>query len=130
MKVGLDFHGVIDKQPELFAKLSNKLRMSDCEIHIITGHKITDEFVQQLKDWKIRYTHLFSIVDYHESINTFVQYDERGPWIDEELWNKTKSIYCEEKQIDVHIDDSEIYGKYFTGKTIYLLMNQFENKGL
>ena len=130
MKLGLDIHGVIDKRPDIFSKLSNNLIRLDWEVHIITGEKKSDRLIEQLKGWKISYTHFFSIVDYHESISTKVCYDERGPWIDVELWNKTKSIYCEEKQIDVHIDDSQIYGQYFKGKTIYLLMNNFENKGL
>jgi len=121
MKLGLDFHGVIDKGPELFSVMSDLLVKNDHEVHIITGETITNEFKLKIQNFNIIYTHLFSIIDYHKSIGTLIRYEDNGPWIDEDLWNKTKAEYCERMKIDLHIDDSKVYGKYFTGKTKYHL---------
>jgi hypothetical protein len=112
-KVGLDFHGVLDKHTEFFSDLTKLLVANLWQVHIITGAKLTTDFIARLDSLGIDYTHLFSIVDYHESIGTQVNYDSSGPWIDTELWNKTKAEYCEKNGIDMHIDDSDVYGKYF-----------------
>jgi hypothetical protein len=122
LSIGLDFHGVIDKHSQLFSELTKVLYAYGWEIHVITGNKINDEFLQQLKDYGISYTHTFSIVDHHESIGTYVNYDNRGPWIDADLWNRTKAEYCAANGISLHIDDSDVYGAFFT--TPYLLMKK------
>jgi hypothetical protein len=119
MKLGLDFHGVIDKHPETFAELSRVLCAYCWEVHIITGQKITEEFLEQLRKYGIQYTHMFSIIDYHEKLGTSIHYNEKGPWIDADLWNRTKAEYCEKNGIILHIDDSDTYGKFFSN-TIYL----------
>ena len=41
--------------------------------------------------------------------------------MDKEIWNRTKAEYCAEAGIDMMIDDSPVYGSYFTGKCLYLL---------
>jgi len=120
-KMSLDFHGVIDRYPKIFSWLTKLLYAFGCEIHIVTGNSINHELLTQLSDFGISYTHMFSIIDYHEKIGTAVQYDERGPWIDADLWNRTKAEYCESNKIALHIDDSDVYGQYFTS-TIYLYL--------
>ena len=119
MKLGIDIHGTIDACPEFFSKFTKQCHDIGVEIHITTGVKITQEVIDQLKEWEVEYDCLFSITDYHESIGTKIDYDERGPWIDEETWNRTKGDYCEREGIDVHIDDSPLYGKYFKN-TMYI----------
>jgi len=119
IKLGLDIHGVIDANPNLFSIISNLLVSNDHEVHIITGKEISDDLVNKLLQFKIKYTHLFSITSYHKNAGSGVSYDDKGrPWMDEEVWNATKSWYCNKHKIDLHIDDSDIYGKYF--KTPYL----------
>jgi len=39
-KLGLDRHGVISEDPQLFAALSKKVRENGGEIHILTGNHI------------------------------------------------------------------------------------------
>jgi len=114
MKIGLDFHGVIDAAPSFFSWLSNSLIKDGHEVHIITGHELTSNFIKKLYDLNIRYTHVFSIADHHKSIGTKMWYDEKHtPWMDEETWNRTKGEYCAREEIDFHIDDSEKYCKHF-----------------
>lgn len=53
-------------------------------------------------------------MDYHEKLGTKINYDKNGdPWIDPELWDKTKAEYCQREKITLHIDDSPVYGKHF-----------------
>ena len=120
MKIGLDIHGVINAKPELFSVLS-KLIVNSCgEVHIITGELDSPKVRDELKNFGITYTHFFSISSYHLAIGTEVWYkDKNHPCMDEVIWNSTKAIYCEKNKIDLHIDDSLIYGKYF--KTPYLI---------
>ena len=42
-------------------------------------------------------------------------YDEKNtPWLDGDLWNRTKGEYCEREGISLHFDDTIAYVEYFT----------------
>ena len=126
-KLGLDIHGVIDANPEFFSKLSHMFKSMGYEVHILTGHSITIKLIKQLLDLNIHYTHLFSITDYHANIGTSIEYeDSENPWIEDELWNKTKAEYCRKYKISMMIDDSEDYGQYFDKENVYV---RYENNG-
>jgi hypothetical protein len=113
MKIGFDIHGVIDKNPKLFSELINTFREKGYEIHILTGSLISKELLDELDSYEIKYDKLFSILEYHKSTGTKMWEDERGWWIDQDVWDKTKGEYCEKNNIKFHIDDTRIYGKYF-----------------
>ena len=114
MKLGLDFHGVITDDPRFFAKLSEMYISGGHEVHIITGRRITQDFKNILDNRKIKYTHLFSICDFHLQEGTpMTGYEEGQPKIDDTSWDCTKGHYCEIEGIDLHIDDSDVYGDYF-----------------
>jgi hypothetical protein len=92
-------------------------------VHILTGEEDTPILREKLNTLNIYYTHLFSIASYHKSIGTKMWQDEKNtPWMDQEMWNVTKAQYCIKNKIDMHIDDSDTYGKYF--KTPYLLFTK------
>lgn len=114
VKLGLDLHGVISANPKFFAELSKAMVIAGNEVHIITGsHSI--EILDELKTYDITYTHLFSIADHHKKVGTPMWYDgNKTPWIDKELWDKTKAEYCQKEGIHFHLDDSDIYGEHFT----------------
>lgn len=115
VRIGIDIHGTIDSNPEYFSRYIKMFRGQGVEIHITTGKKISVEMIEQLREWEIEYDYLFSIIDYHGILGTDMTWDEDGnPWIDEYLWNKAKGDYCRREKIDLHIDDSPIYGEYFT----------------
>ena len=117
MKIGLDIHGVIDSNFKMFCELTNMLVREGHEVHVITGP--SESLVENmLKDNDIVYTHFFSIVDNAKKNNIGIRLDEDGnPWIDGDFWDRSKAKYCEEQGIDLHLDDSDIYGKHF--KTPY-----------
>jgi hypothetical protein len=122
VKIGLDFHGVITSNPVFFSRFSKVFCQSGNEVHIITGSRITSDFLNKLKDYDIEYTHLFSISDYHYNEGTAMTgYDKDQTEIDEDTWDRTKAQYCKEMKIDLHIDDSVIYGRYFS--TPFALLN-------
>ncbi len=122
MKFGFDIHGVVDTHPEVYAAITKALEEAGHEVHVITGAQRTPELEFRLQDLGIRYTHWFSIVQYHlDKGDIDVKFVDGQPWMDREAWNRTKAEYCEEAGIDLVIDDSPIYGSYFTGKCLYLL---------
>ena len=97
------------------------------EVHIITGssweasedgifsHEGMESYLEKFGFKRhLNFTHFFSIVDHHKAIGTEIKCDEKGCWMDPVLWNATKSIYCAENKIDLHLDDSESYAKLFT----------------
>jgi len=114
MKIGIDIHGTIERFPKFFSILIKVLRKIKVEIHITTG--VEKRFAwKELKRLEIEYDYLFSIVEYHKKIGTLILWDENNrPWIDEYLWNRTKGDYCKINKINLHIDDSLVYGKYFS----------------
>ena len=125
LRIGLDFHGVLDL--DIFRDLADILYSHGHEIHIITGEENTLDFRNKLDELGICYTKIFSITSYHKRKGTPVRYDKNGePWIDKRLWNRAKADYCRRNKIDLHIDDSAVYGKYFT--TPFLLLYKGKKK--
>jgi len=123
MKIGIDFHNTIDSDYFTFSEFTNALVKSGIEIHILTGPK-REEVEPLLKQHNIAYTHFFSIVEDAEKNDMTIKWDLEGhPWINPEFWNRSKARYCKEHDIDLHLDDSREYGKYF--KTPYA---QFKGK--
>jgi len=112
-KLGLDIHGVVDNNPKFWSVITKLLIDNGHQVHILTGSKITQKILDKLNKNKIYYTHLFSIIDHHVKIGTKIKWsDDNNPWIDDELWNKTKSEYCLKKKIDFMIDDTSIYAEF------------------
>lgn len=121
LKIGLDIHGVIDRQPELFSYITQNLKRDNHEIHILTGSHINDSIIDELKSYGVVWDVLFSISDYHKEKGTKMWYDEnKNPWINDKDWDVTKGIYCKENKIDLCLDDTERYGKYFETKFLYI----------
>ncbi|OVE71675.1 hypothetical protein BVX93_02295 [bacterium B13(2017)] len=112
MKIGIDFHGVIDEYPRIFSKLTKKWYNKGFEIHIITGKEWSD-VEPKLKKYNISFTHHYSIVDYHKQMHTNMKKKRSGWWMDEEIWNKSKGIYCKRKKVTLHFDNDLIYAKWF-----------------
>lgn len=115
-KIGCDLHGVITEMPEFFSFLSNAVVDAGGEFHIITGG-LTESDSELLKKYNIKYTHFFSIIEYHRSIGTETEgfHPKYGfPMIPDKHWDKTKGEYCKEHGIDVHLDDTKAYNKFFS----------------
>ncbi|MEE6206672.1 MAG: hypothetical protein VZR95_01290 [Alphaproteobacteria bacterium] len=119
-KIGIDFHGVINTDPEFFQKLSQELLRRRIEIHIISGGP--EEYIKNyLHDNNIFYSQIWCIYSYYENKGQITVCEDGSFYMDDELWNKAKADYCCRHKIGLHIDDSSVYGRYFT--TPYCLYN-------
>jgi len=116
IKVGIDIHGVIDQDPNLFAAFSKMLTENGHQVHILTGREVNDYIIDRLRDFNISYNQIFSITSYHKKIGTYIAYkngDRTQPLIDSYKWDSSKAIYCASEKLHFHIDDSVVYEKYF-----------------
>lgn len=112
IKIGLDFHGVVSLRPQYFAGFSRIVLSRGYELHIITGGP-AEVVAKMLKEWHIRYTRLFAILDYYDAKGE-VEYFDNGEFkVPEKLWNSAKAEYCMAKGINIHIDDSQQYAQWF-----------------
>ena len=122
MKFGFDVHGVLDTHKEIYAAVTSSLLASGHEVHVITGKIQCEEETLMLKEAGIAFTHWFSVAEYHEKKGEHeVRWVKGDPWMDDDIWNRTKAQYCREQGIASLIDDSPVYGQYFDGDCIYLL---------
>lgn len=114
MKVGIDLHGVGDKLPHFFSLISQLLVDNGHEVHLMTGEQSSERLFEQIEGCGLKYTHLFSISDFHIERGTEMNYDEFGnPWMTKEVWDKTKYEYAKETGLELVIDDTERYSNYF-----------------
>lgn len=125
IKIGLDVHGVIDTNPHFFAHLSYMLRTEGHDVHIVTGRELCDELLNKLKQHNVGYTKIFSITSYHKDIGTHIVYkddDPTQPMLAPPKWDRSKADYAKRAGLHFYIDNSLIYGQYFTDiATQYLL---------
>jgi hypothetical protein len=120
MKIGFDFHGVIEKYPDVFRPLMESLRAMGAEIFIVSGPPL-NQLIYEVASFEYlvdkHWDNLISVIDYIKKIGKKTWQDEKGDWWtdDESFWS-SKSMICEEYGIDLLIDDSVQYQKYFEGK--------------
>lgn len=113
IKIGLDFHGVITKRPEYFAVFTKEALQQGIEIHIITGGP--EKFVADyLNEHDIAYSKLFAILDFYDAQHVVRHFANGEFKVPDKMWNSTKAEYCITKGINIHIDDSTQYAKWFT----------------
>lgn len=123
MKIGIDFHGVITDNPKFWLLMIEMWLNHNIEVHVMTGARY-ETFSRKCDelDITITYTEFFSISDFHAKHNPskINLTDPEHPHIeDKELWDKTKAEYAMYYDLDLVIDDTADYGKYF--KTPFLL---------
>ena len=116
-KYGIDIHGIIDKHT-FIPPLMEALVTSGHEVHVITGSEDGPRILNYLNSFGVypsyHYTHFFSISSHLMDEGYPVTFDNNNPFFDDALWNKTKGEYCARNNIDFMLDDSDVYGKFFT----------------
>ena len=107
LKIGLDFHGVINTRPSYFKDFTEYAEAAGHQIYVITGGpaKAIESF---LKAWGIKYTGLFTILDYYAAEGKVTYFPDGHFKIPDELWDTAKAKYCRQHKIDIQIDDSEV----------------------
>lgn len=126
LKIGLDYHGVIDINTKYFADFCKEANKRDHLIYIITGGPKT-LVDYKLKDNNIFYDLCFAISDYYIAKNKIVQKETGEFIIPDNLWNIAKADFCRRSQVNIHIDDSLKYINWFS--TPYCYYNKKDNKG-
>lgn len=126
-RIGLDFHKVISADPQFFYRFCLAANAEGFEIYIISGGP--EKYVRQfLRQQQIEYDCLWCIFDYYKDKEKVIYHSDGSFMMNDEVWNRAKAEYCRAHKIAVHIDDSLIYGKYFT--TPYCLYNPQTKNGL
>lgn len=111
-KIGLDFHGVVNEDPEFFRRLADVAMAAGIEVHIISGGP-RETVKKYLLEHQIPYSRLWCIFDFYNQKNKVTFAADGSFHVDDDLWNKAKAEYCDKEGILFHIDDSPIYGRYF-----------------
>lgn len=136
-KIGIDYHGVITHRPQLWKFIIDGILMQGGEVHIITGgtlkptpldepyDKLPPDFdnnpiILQLRDWNIYYTDIHSVYDYLietkaptiEGVRYFPDGTHQQKY-ENVVWDKVKGWMATKLGLDIHIDDTEVYGGYF-----------------
>ncbi|MDD4556767.1 MAG: hypothetical protein PHE89_05540 [Alphaproteobacteria bacterium] len=105
LKIGLDFHGVINEHYKFFEEFTSLALARGHKIFVISGGKGA-VLKKELAEHNIKYSELYSLYDYFSALGLVETLSDGRFYVDETLWNKQKAIYCLEQKIDVHIDDS------------------------
>ena len=112
MKIGIDYHGVINKNPEFFKKFASSAIKEKHSIIILSGSS-ADEVKTYLNVHQIPFSAVYSLLDDFKSRGLVKFYEDGSFFVNNEIWNRAKAKYCFENKVDVHIDDSMLYGTYF-----------------
>ena len=113
LKIGLDYHGVINKNFSYFSEFCSEARRRGHQIFIITGGP-QPKIRQQLNYHKIPYDFIFAISDYYQALGLAKQESSGEFTVPEHLWNIAKGEFCRQNGINFHIDDNAKYGKWFS----------------
>jgi hypothetical protein len=125
MKLGLDLHGVIDKHPLIFKELARSIiTSSENSVYIISGAS-KDKIIKTLDRLDFTYyTYIFSIQDYlnenYFHLNEGINYNDGNHIYNDDLWDSIKGEFCRKEKLDLHIDDWEEYGKYFSTPFLHM----------
>ena len=123
MKIGYDFHGVIEAYPKIFQPKLELLNQ-EFEIYIISGPP-SQQLKQELEDCGyylgMHYHSALSVVDWLKNHNVPMDQHTNGSWYcADEIWWKSKAMICEEYGIDMLYDDKLEYAEHMTGGTLFL----------
>jgi hypothetical protein len=116
MKLGLDVHGVIDADPVRFEEVAREIRQDGGKIVLITGHPIDQQLYDELSSCGFdQFDEVISIQDELEKRGYPVLYlDKHGRnHYDDMAWDSFKGLFCKEYGINLHVDDTFKYLKFF-----------------
>lgn len=131
MKIGIDFHGVIDQFPKIWIPIMTSLIKDGHEVHILTGAR-QETFQKEMKKigWDIPHTHFFSVSDFiqnHYPDQIDLTDPDRPLVADKTLWDSIKGHYAKDKQLDAIIDDTPHYRHYLSDIPFILMINHKNN---
>jgi hypothetical protein len=126
MYISIDLHGVITKNPDFYCQLVVSMIKNGNKVYLLTGSTIYNAKCE-LEKLGLRcniFTGILSIPQFLEDTGVPVIYENGNPIADVLDWDTAKSKICNIYEIDIHIDDSDVYGQYFTSKTQYIRVGE------
>lgn len=126
MKIGVDLHGVIDSDPDLFKKLFTFMYFRDREVYIVSGPP-KSEIISELKELGfekgLHYKEVHSIVDFLKENGVEMWQDKnRRWWSNDRDWCESKAKICDKLSLEWMMDDKEMYKPAFDNiKTKFVL---------
>jgi len=115
MKIGIDIHGTIDWDPQFWRQAIPLLVTLGHQIYIVSGPE-EEQIKARLKELELGYIGDF----YLESVADYLKDERKVPywydknhefWTDEDSWFRAKAQICEDRGIDVLIDNQYEYFK-------------------
>ena len=128
MKIGFDFHGVLDLEDSKFRDMAKLAVGQGHEVHILTGSNHA-WFLIESKDLLVKgihYTHFFSVCDYLMEKGLSNNGDLNNPRFNSDIWNDAKGEYAFYTALDKHYDDCEIYSMNFPKACEFILIKDGE----
>lgn len=124
MIIMCDIHGCLDnpKFRDKFSYLFDDLCLGKNKIIICSGSPEKKMFRELEKLGFLGNIHeIISIHDYLISKGYTFEYDDNGnPWIEDDIWWRSKAWIAEEYSVDIVIDDRIEYAKYMNPKVLFL----------
>lgn len=117
MKISIDLHGTLDKDPKGFSEYIDELAHDGHQVYILTGSTYTDA-ISELAELKLNLgniTEIKSVTDYLLKKQIPWENDKHGrPIFDESVWYGAKAAIARSEGFDLHIDDCIKFEKTFT----------------
>jgi hypothetical protein len=124
MNISIDIHGVIDRDPDTFRAIAHRVRKEGGEVTIISG-SLPDTLLLHLVEHNIPHDRWVSVTQFLLNRGHPWEYDEHHrPSFNIDTWNQGKGTVVRELNklggaIDIHIDDTAIYGETFPSETLF-----------
>ena len=126
LKIGFAY-GDILKEPGFFRSLIPVLKKHKHLVYILTGRELNEDIVKQLSILGINCNGIFSITSYHKDNGAVVEYknnDPTQPLLAPYEWDSTKAKFAKELELDIYMDSSTEYRKYFDEKIHYIVYDE------
>lgn len=137
IRIGVDLHGVVDRNIYLFKCLSESLLFSNLlndkgeeegiKVYIISGppkKEVIEELLSMGIYHGVHYTDVYTIVDFLQSQPDVKMWkdDKNTWWTDDESWWGAKAKICKQLGINIMIDNTDKYKSYFKGTGIKFII--------
>lgn len=115
MNIAFDFHGVIEKYPDIMKPFMQSIRHIMWVI-VLSGPP-EEQIKKELNDagytQGVHYDLIISVVDWIKSQGIEMNLNKNGSWYcDDDIWWASKAKICKEKNISILIDDKLEYKEH------------------
>jgi len=125
MKLGIDLHGVIDSNPDLFKNLLTLMSLQNKEVYVVSGPPKVDIIIELNNlgfERELHYKDVYSIVDFLKESGVEMWLKNYRWWCNKKDWQESKAKICNSLSLEYMIDDKEMYRKAFDNiKTKFVL---------